>query len=196
MQLLETMDGGQNWKDISAGLSVDLSEGEAGFAASGSSIKTLGEGKVWVATGGKIANVYASDNYGADWKAYKCPILQGEQSTGAFSIDFTDEKNGMVSGGDYLKAKENKNNILLTKDGGKTWTKPLKPVSGYRSAVLMLNNKVSFATGTSGTDVSNDGGINWYNISEVSFNTIKKAKKGALILLVGDKGNIYTLKVD
>jgi len=196
MQLLKTTDGGQSWSDLSPALKVDLADGEAGFAASGSSIKTLGDGKVWIATGGKVSNVYASDNYGGDWKVNRCPIWQGENSTGAFSIDFINEKIGMVTGGNYLKDKDNHNNVLLTKDGGKTWTKPLKPVAGYRSGVLILNDRVSFATGTSGTDVSNDSGANWYNISEMSFNTIKKSKNGTLILLVGNKGNIYTLRLE
>lgn len=195
MQLLETTDGGKHWNDISASLSIELSKGEAGFAASGSSIKTLKGGKVWIVTGGTVSNIYTSDNYGADWKAYKCPITQGEPSAGAFSVDFIDEKNGILTGGNYLKDKEGKNNVLLTKDGGKTWIKPLKSVSGYRSGILMFSHKVSFATGTSGTDVSNDGGVNWYNISEVSFNVIKKAKEGTLILLAGKSGNIYSLKI-
>lgn len=196
MQLLETTNGGLEWKDISGNLTIEMAEGEAGFAASGTSIKTLGSGKVWIATGGMISNIYASDNYGKDWKVNKCPIWQGEASTGPFSIDFFDDKTGIVVGGNYMKDKENTNNALYTKDGGKTWTKPQKPVGGYRSGVLYIKEKVSFATGTSGTDVSNDGGLNWYTISEASFNAIKKAKNGNLVLLVGNKGNIYSLKIE
>ncbi|WP_449438287.1 hypothetical protein [Pedobacter steynii] len=51
------------------------------------------------------------------------------------------------------------------------------------------------ATGTSGTDVSKDGGLNWYNISSSGFNVVQKAKKGKLILLAGNKGEIYKLTI-
>lgn len=196
MQLLKTTNGGASWTDISAKLPFNMADGEAGFAASGTSIKTMGDGKVWIATGGTVSNIYVSDNYGADWEVYKCPIWQGENSTGPFSIDFINDKNGIVVGGNYVKDKEKTNNVLLTKDGGKTWNKPVKSVGGYRSGVMYLTDQVCFATGTSGTDVSKDGGLNWYTISEISFNAIKKAKNGNLILLAGSNGNIYTLKVE
>ena len=195
MQILTTTDGGRSWGNSSAGLRYDMAPGEAGFAASGTSIKTMGSGKVWIATGGKKSNIYTSDNYGLLWKKYDCPILQGENSTGAFSIDFYNENQGIVVGGDYQKDKENTNNVLLTRDGGKSWDKPSRPVFGYRSGVTWFNDKSCFATGTSGTDVSRDGGYHWYHISDDSFNVIKKAKKGNLIMMAGNKGLIYALKV-
>jgi photosystem II stability/assembly factor-like uncharacterized protein len=195
MKLLTTADGGQTWKDVSDALKMEMAVGEAGFAASGSTIKALAGGKVWIATGGTRSNIYASDDYGKAWKKYDCPILQGQNSTGAFAIDFYDANQGVVVGGDYQKDKENANNILLTRDAGKSWTKPSRPVFGYRSGVIWYDAKNCFATGTSGTDVSRDGGQNWYHISDESFNAIKKARNGSLILLAGNKGQIYSLKV-
>lgn len=191
MQLLRTQDGGQTWNDISANLTTELKEGEAGFAASGTTIRTLPGGRTWIATGGTSANVYFSDNYAYTWKKFACPILQGNASSGTFSMAFYDKNKGVVVGGDYLKDKESMNNVLLTSDGGKTWTKPLKPVSGYRSGVVYVTSQVLMATGSSGTDVSKDGGRNWINISELSFNAIQKSKKGKLVLLAGNKGNVY-----
>ncbi|WP_316789910.1 WD40/YVTN/BNR-like repeat-containing protein [Pedobacter frigoris] len=195
MQLLKTRDGGLNWQDVSGNLKSELSPGEAGFAASGTTIRTAGKGKVWIATGGSVSNIYFSDNYGYSWSVFKCPIWQGENSTGPFSIDFYDQKTGVAVGGNYLKDKENPNNILLTADGGKTWEKPQKPVEGFRSGVLYVNKKTLLATGTSGTDVSNDGGKNWHKISDLSFNVVQKARKGSLILIAGNKGQIYQLKI-
>ncbi|TKC06825.1 oxidoreductase [Pedobacter polaris] len=193
MQLLKTSDGGLSWQDISSKLKQELKVGEAGFAASGTTIRTAPEGKVWVASGGSTSNIYYSSNYGNKWKVYPCPIIQGESSTGPFSIAFYDAKNGIVVGGNYLKDKESTNNVLVTKNGGKTWEKPLKPVLGYRSAVEYFSDKICFATGSSGTDYSLDGGNTWSNISTQNFNALQKAKKGNLVLLTGNKGNIYQL---
>ena len=191
MQLLKTTDGGLTWQDISKNLKQNLAKGEAGFAASGTTIRTTADGKVWVASGGTKSNIYYSSNFGKSWKVYPCPILQGESSTGPFSIAFYNNKQGLAVGGNYLKDKENTNNVLMTSNGGKTWVKPEKPVLGYRSAVEYITDKICFATGSSGTDYSIDGGNTWTNISKLNFNALQKAKNGDLILLTGNRGNIY-----
>jgi photosystem II stability/assembly factor-like uncharacterized protein len=193
MQLLKTTDGGLTWQDISNKLKKELKVGEAGFAASGTTIRTLPNGKVWIASGGSTANIYFSSNYGNSWKVYPCPIIQGESSTGPFSIAFYNAKNGIAVGGNYLKDKENSNNVVLTSNGGKTWQKPEKPVLGFRSAVEYITDKICFATGSSGTDYSADGGITWSNISTQNFNALQKAKTGKLVLLTGNRGNIFQL---
>ncbi|RWU08684.1 oxidoreductase [Pedobacter chitinilyticus] len=191
MQLLRTDDGGLSWKNISEKLKQPMKVGEAGFAASGTSIKTAGNGKVWIATGGVVSNIYYSANYGQSWKVFKCPIIQGENSTGVFSIDFFDEKNGVAVGGNYLNDKDNQNNVLLTSNGGKKWKKPIQPVSGYRSGVTFVTKDFLIATGTSGTDISRDGGKRWQNISGLSCNAVKASD--GLVILVDGKGQIYRL---
>lgn len=193
MQLLRTTSAGANWDDISGNLKHPLKMGEAGFAASGTTIKTRDKGKVWIATGGASANIYFSRNYGKHWKRFPNPIIQGLNSTGAFSIDFYDDKNGVVVGGDYLKDQESTNNALYTSNGGKTWNKPVVSVSGYRSAVCYLTKLICVAAGSSGVDISTDGGKNWTNISSENINAIQKANSGNLILLTGNKGTIYRL---
>lgn len=193
MQLLHTEDGGQTWSNISKNVSYDMTMGEAGFAASGSTIKALPGGYTWIATGGAVANIYFSPNYGRDWKRFGCPILQGESSTGTFSMAFSTKRKGIVVGGNYLKDKENINNVLLTTNGGKTWKKPAKAVGGYRSGVTYLNKRVLIATGSSGTDISRDGGMNWFTIADTGFNVVQKVKKGKLILIAGNKGSIYKI---
>lgn len=193
MQLLKTTDGGLTWQDISQNLKEELKVGEAGFAASGTTIRTGPAGKVWVASGGSTSRIFYSGNYGHTWKVFDCPILRGESSTGPFSIAFYDGKKGIAVGGNYLKDKESINNVLLTSNGGKSWSKPITPVFGYRSAVEYFTDQICFATGSSGTDYSIDGGKNWQNISTQNFNTIQKAKNGKLVLLTGNRGQIYQL---
>lgn len=193
MQLLRTKDGGKSWSSISGNLKSDMVAGEAGFAASGTTIRTLPGGRTWIATGGLASNVYFSPDYGVNWIRFSCPIIQGEPSTGIFSMAFYDQKKGVVVGGNYLKDRDDSNNVLLTYDGGKNWVKPAKPVGGYRSGVTYVNANVLVATGTSGTDISKDGGRTWHNISTESFNVVQTAKRGKMILLAGSKGNIYQL---
>ncbi len=195
MQLLKTTDGGLTWQDISSKLKEELKVGEAGFAASGTTIRTTNDGKVWIASGGSTSRIFYSANYGNKWKVYDCPIIQGESSTGPFSIAFYNHKKGIAVGGNYLKDKESTNNVVLTANGGKSWTKPVTPVLGYRSAVEYIDEQLCFATGSSGTDVSTDGGKNWKNISTQNFNALQKAKRGNLILLTGNRGQIYQLIV-
>ena len=194
MQLLRTEDGGASWQDVTAKLKFKMKLGEAGFAASGTSIRMMNKGKVWIATGGSASNIYFSKNYGNSWSQFPCPIMQGENSTGAFSIDFYDEKNGIVVGGNYLKDTDNSNNVLITSNGGKTWTKPKVPVFGFRSAVAYLNKNTIIAGGSSGLDISTDGGQTWSHISDANINALGVSKKGSLVLLTGNKGEIYTLK--
>jgi photosystem II stability/assembly factor-like uncharacterized protein len=195
LHLLKTGNGGQTWEDVSDNLKLKPKLGEAGFAASGTTIKTLGSGKVWIATGGAASNLYYSANYGSKWKRFSIPIIQGINSTGPFSLDFYDEKHGLVVGGDYLKEQESTNNALYTKNGGKSWLKPEVSVSGYRSAVVYLTKDLSIAAGSSGVDYSKDGGRNWVHLSDLNINAVKKAKSGKLVLLAGNKGQIYRLDV-
>ena len=68
LQLLRTKSGGASWEDISAKLKYKMEMGEAGFAASGSTIKTMDNGKVWIANyvecgNGGIQNFSDCTNY-------------------------------------------------------------------------------------------------------------------------------------
>jgi len=193
MQLLKTTDAGETWIDLSPSLKSPLTNGEAGFAASGTTIKTLPGGHVWISTGGMVSNIYYSADYGKNWEIYSCPIWQGESTTGPFSMDFYDAKVGVVVGGNYVQDKINTNNVLLTSNGGKTWQKPVTPVFGYRSGVTYVNKTTLVATGTSGTDISTDGGKNWKHISDKSFNAVQKSKNGNTVILAGEKGAVYQL---
>ncbi len=194
MQLLQTLDGGGSWSNISKSLDISLIEGEASFAASGTAVRTLKKGKVRIATGGKQSRLFSSDDYGQTWQVSSIPIIQGESSTGPFSIAFSGQKNGAAVGGDYLKDTLRTNNFVLTFDGGKNWSKPIVGPFGYRSAIEYISKSKLITTGPSGTDISEDGGRTWRQISQQGFNCVRKAKKGKWILLAGGKGTISWFK--
>ncbi len=196
MQLLKTTNGGYSWQDISAQLKPELKPGEAGFAASGTTIRTLPGGYTWVATGGSASNTYYSKNYGKSWKVFAMSIDHGNNSSGPFSIAFYSKKIGVAVGGDYLKPAKMENNVLLTKNGGKTWIKPTTQVGGYRSGVAYITRDFLVATGTNGTDISVDGGMNWKKISDKVGNAVQKAKNGDLVLITANGGKIYKLVVN
>ncbi|MGB4775319.1 MAG: YCF48-related protein [Daejeonella sp.] len=195
MQLLQTRNNGQEWQSITDKLDIPLIKDEASFAASGTTIRTQKGGKAWIATGGAQSRIFYTPDYGKTWAAYSCHIIQGGNTKGPFSIAFFDDKQGIAVGGDYSADTLRTNNLVLTNDSGKTWHKPVSTTFGYRSAVEYINQNVLIATGTSGTDISFDGGKVWSNISSDGYNTIGKSKDGKWILLAGSKGKISVVKL-
>lgn len=193
MQVLTTKDGGNSWQDLSRHTNGLLQEGEAGFAASGTGIRTLAKGTAIIGTGGSRAQLLTTHDYGKSWTASPCPIIQGSASTGIFSIAFKNKKQGVVVGGNYEKDKETEKASFLTNDGGKTWFAPKSGTHGYRSSVEYLDKNTLVATGTSGVDLSIDGGQNWSYIAVESFHVVRKARKGNWVLLAGANGRIAVL---
>ncbi len=195
MVLLKTSDGGDSWKEISDNLNIRLVEGEASFAASGTNIRCRSKGKTWIATGGKQSRIFYSSDYGENWLDYPCPILQGKNSTGPFSIAFVNKRTGIAAGGDYLRDTLRENNLLLTKNGGKTWHKPTVSTFGYRSAVEYITSKMVVAAGPTGTDLSLNGGKSWRNLSGEGYHTVRRSKSGSWVLLTGSGGRIAELQI-
>ncbi|HEY1061268.1 MAG TPA: YCF48-related protein [Daejeonella sp.] len=190
MVLLDSRDGGMSWQNISVQNKIPLVVGEASFAASGTNIRTGKGGKVWIATGGLQSRIFRSDDYGLNWEAAKLPIIQGKNSTGPFSIAFYKNKTGVAAGGDFLSDTSRLNNLVLTKNGGRTWIKPQVTLFGYRSAIEYLSKSELLACGPKGTDRSIDGGKTWMRLSDQGFHTVRKAKSGDLVLLTGGNGRI------
>ncbi|CAN5918291.1 oxidoreductase [soil metagenome] len=165
MYLTETFDGGKTWKEIPFEDRPQLQNGEAAFAASGTTIRTLPGGHVYIATGGSISRLWHSRDYGHHWEVFTTPILQGKPSQGIFSLAFYDTLHGIIVGGDYLSDTLRKDNCFLTDDGGKTWQAPKTSPHGYRSCVEYSDEWI-IATGSSGTDISTDKGETWLMIME------------------------------
>ncbi|MBV8251640.1 MAG: oxidoreductase [Chitinophaga sp.] len=188
--ILRTLNGGRSWTMAPTSSLPAASDGEAIFAASNSSLITLPSNKALFVTGGKVSRLFTYNNSsqqaGIDnhWSVYPLPLLQGKSSTGAFSVAFIDASNGIIVGGDYMNDQLTDKNCFLTRDGGKTWTAPAMPPAGYKSAVTWIDNRTLLCTGTSGTEISTDGGQSWKQIS-TGYHTAVKARKGKKVYLAG-----------
>ncbi len=175
MSVLITRDGGQTWQKVACDNLPPKKEGEAAFAASNSNIVVVGE-KTWFVSGGKTSRVYFSPDKGKNWKVYNTPLVQGKSTTGAYSLDFYDEKNGVIFGGDYTKPEMKTNNKAISKDGGKTWQIVANgEMPGYRSCVKFIpqsNGKELVAIGFKGIAYSNDFGQTWQSLTKEPFYTL------------------------
>jgi photosystem II stability/assembly factor-like uncharacterized protein len=189
MVAMATADGGATWQRLKMPPALP---GEGAFAASGTGIAVLGRRDVWIGAGGKdAARVYHSADGGRAWSVASTPIRADSASAGIFSLAFSDPRHGIAVGGDYAKANEDAGNIALTSDGGKTWTAPTgtRP-KGFRSAVAYLpDRKIWIAAGTSGADISTDGGQNWKPFDSGNYNALSfvSSKTG---WAVGPRGRI------
>ncbi|WP_179320435.1 WD40/YVTN/BNR-like repeat-containing protein [Winogradskyella helgolandensis] len=176
MSIIITRDSGESWTKLPCDDLPKAKEGEAAFAASDTNIAIIGD-HTWVATGGKSSRILYSPDKGKTWDVFDTPIIQGKATTGIYSIDFYDEKNGFAIGGDYTKPNDTLQNKMRTIDGGKTW-KIVASGKGpsYRSCVQYVPNskgKELVAIGFKGIDYSNDFGDSWTHLSDEGFYTIR-----------------------
>jgi len=118
------------------------------------------------------------------------PIRNDGPSACVFSLAFSDARHGVAVGGDYAKDKEERQNIAISEDGGRTWTAPAGPVpKGFRSAVAYVREKnMWLVTGTSGSDVSTDSGKSWKLFDSGPYNAMSFA--GSAGWAVGARGRI------
>lgn len=178
LSIIITRDGGNSWFKIDCTNLPKIYEGEAAFAASNTNIAIAGE-NAWIATGGLKSRIFHTSDMGVTWNVYNTPIIQGRNTTGIYSIDFYNEKQGIICGGDYTDKFGNSANKAITNDGGKTWqvvseNKEPKYVSCVQY-VPKTDGKEVFAVSTNGIFYSNNAGINWKKISDEGFYTIRFA---------------------
>ncbi len=172
LSIIVTIDGGKTWNKLSCDILPKTVDGEAAFAASDTNIVVVGD-RTWIITGGQKSNVLYSPDKGGTWSISSIPLVQGNETTGGYSLDFYNENLGIAYGGDYLKPKDNSANIALTADGGKQWSLIGQNVNqGYKSCVQFVpdsNGNEIIALGFSGISYSRDRGESWKEISKESY---------------------------
>ncbi len=192
--LLETQNGGDTWQEVSTAPAA-VNE-EAAFAASGTSIIIdKAARQVMMVTGGPISRLLTSRDLKA-WNAQALPIAQGLNSKGSFSVA-QGGGNVVIVGGNYVQNKKTDSVACYytnSKQAAQGFQLAKQMPGGFQSGVVYLGKNTFLATGTSGTNISQDGGQNWKLIDQTSFNACQKAQKGNLVILAGDKGKIAVLK--
>lgn len=191
--IARTFDGGYSWQTIPEKYRPAAEKGEALFAASGTAITALDRDEAVFVTGGKASHAYIRD------QKIKLPIIQGKESTGAFSVAVWDHNklNGgkklIVVGGDYAADSISTNNCFYSNDRGQTWKAPAQSPHGYKSCVDYITEKELVACGTSGVDYSADGGETWTQISKEGYHVCHRAKDGKVVYFAGNNGRIAKL---
>jgi photosystem II stability/assembly factor-like uncharacterized protein len=184
--LIQTKDGGKSWTPMDTSKMPEAKEGEAAFAASGTCLVTQGKKNLFLVTGGSDARVFRSNDRGITWSVAETPIVRGTPGSGIFSIAMFNDRKGVFVGGNYEKDKETGENRGFTSDGGLTWIRG-GAIHGYRSAVIYVDESTMIAVGSSGSDVSLDGGNSWNNIDVENYNSVNSKGKSAT-WAVGAKG--------
>ena len=186
--LLETNDGGDSWHIFQS--LPDAQQGEAAFAASGTCL-AITNGIINIVSGGTAAHLLSASIKNPEWTIVPVPITHGKSSTGSFSM----ASQKIIVGGNYAKDKLTDSTACYSLDNGKSWLASSTPPAGFQSGAEHISGKTFVATGTSGSNITLDGGKTWSKIGDVSYNVCRKAKRGKLILLAGDGGKIGLLKL-
>ena len=200
--------------------------GKEGLFAASNTSATTSEGWLWMGTGhGRILrrrlytdsanrNMAFQASYCAgametisqscgipwtDWTAANStPLTAPGDSSGIFSIQFRDPKQGIAVGGDYQKPDAAAFNAAWSQDGGAVWQPVQTPPHGYRSAVAWApDQKLWITVGPNGTDISTDDGKNWRPLKPSDYDasdTDKNWNALSLPFVVGPHGRIGRLR--
>ena len=175
LTLYRTQDG-STWERVDPSGLPAVQAGEASFAASGTALAVRGK-EAWLATGGGTkARVLHSADFTAPhpvWTAADTPI-PGNATTGLFGLALRDARHGIAVGGDYKNPADTSANVVVTNDGGTTWTLlPRTTPSGVRYGVAYApGSSTLIAPAPNGTGISTDDGRTWRTLDAASANTV------------------------
>ncbi len=150
--------------------------GEAYYAASGTTAQLIGGEYYYVSGGPNNATFYRTSTFEYHTQIQTELPMPKAEGAGPFSICMFDKINGVIVGGNYTKPNDSDSTSVYTTDGGKTWIVSETPTHGYRSCVTGTSDRL-FACGTNGIDYSEDGGKTWTWVEKGNY---------CALLLVGD----------
>ncbi|MDB5129989.1 YCF48-related protein [Mucilaginibacter sp.] len=189
--LLETIDGGETWNPVIN--SPAALKDEAAFAASGTCLRA--NKLITIVTGGSNSRILTSPIKNHLWTAKELSLTNGAASRGAFSVAYGNNQT-IIVGGNYAKDKQSDSVAYILPKAKAKFKKyiPVTGPAGYQSCVEHIKGDVFLSTGTSGSNLTIDGGKTWQKIDGTSYNVCRKAKHGNLILLAGDGGKLGSFK--
>mgnify|MGYP006271595689 FL=1 len=193
--VLQTLDGGRNWQRVRSTKLPGPVPGEYGFAASGTGIINW-EQNFWMVTGGSTARIIHFSVRSDEWHAGTLPLLSGNSSSGAFSVAFADDQNGVVVGGDYASPEKKGKTVAYTRDGGKSWklAENHKEIGYHSCVVYSAALNIYVAVSRSGKSIySQDGGISWSDFGTIKLYSLSVSEDGT-VWGAGPKGTIARLK--
>ena len=191
--ILRTFDGGETWQELPEEQKPEAIDGQGGFAASGTCLRTYGDSHVWIGLGGLESSVHYSTDKGETWQKSSTPIDYGP-TAGIFSIQFKDEHNGIAVGGDYRgDSLTTKNSVAVTRDGGVTWQSVMEGMqpNGYRSAVDFYEEFV-LLVGRESADFYRQGEYA-YTPMEGGYYAVHTAKDKSAVWASGPNGKVAKL---
>jgi photosystem II stability/assembly factor-like uncharacterized protein len=165
-----TLNGGQRWSEL--GNLPEATKGEGAFAASGTCVATFGEKSAWIATGaGTEARLLHTKDRGESWTSIRTPIAQGTSTTGHTSIEFRTSLIGLAVGGDIADTTKVTDNVIMTRDGGATWTVggKLSFSGGAYGAAYAKGSASAVAVGPNGASLTHDDGRTWTALDNQSY---------------------------
>ncbi|MBC2839427.1 YCF48-related protein [Robiginitalea sp. SC105] len=174
LSILRTRDGGNSWQKLDCGDLPPALPGEGAFAASNTNIALSGD-QCWVATSG--GRVFHSPDRGKSWEVFETPAETTRDSQGIFSIAFHNDQLGFAIGGDYADPDVTTGNKMVTRDGGRTWSRVAEgALPGYKSCVQFVpgsGGEDLVAVGYTGIVYSQDQGNSWRQLSEEGFYSLR-----------------------
>ena len=225
LTILTTADGGATWRRVPRAsvpesptlMVVDGADeplGEYCFAASNQSVAVGPEGRAWIGTGGAVARLWRSDDFGATWTAGEVPLDSANPAAGVFAVHM-DGARGLLLGGTYDQPERAEGNVAHTRDNGATWRVPEERPAGYRSSVTALPRVHAtaqheagersredlwglpehIAVGTTGVSFARMNGRSWEELdpARADLNAIAAAPSGAFAIAVGRGGQVVRL---
>ena len=179
-RIIRTHDFGRTWSVVPNAGMPPAADGEFGFAASGTCLVTSGLRNAYLASGGTASRIYRSHDQGTTWTAVDSPIPAAEAG-GTFGLAFRNPWQGLAVGGDYTQPDQGAQASAYTRTGGRTWSSG-GDLGGYRSGVAWVARTwgTAIAVGTSGSDVTYDGGRHWtaFGTDQGGFDSVQCLPRG------------------
>lgn len=202
LEIFITADGGSSWKTLPPDRCPVVDTGEAGFAASNSSI-ALYDDRVWIGLGGRngnarlihcsIPNFQIGSVSNWQWESLDIASIKSGPSSGIFSIGLNGTT-GWLVGGDYQQPDNSVLVAAFSSDRGVTWKKPSSWPRGFRSCVIPIPSQKSWlAVGPTGTDIVKEN-RQWEPLSDIGFHSVVVTPSGA-IWASGSDGRIGRLSL-